>query len=74
MAIPFVFNNRGSVGVGQKWPNGHLFLCSMLMPSQSNADAESVSSVVTLLVICHILTCIFLHNVYLFSQSPVFSY
>ena len=55
----FLFNVWGSVGVGQSWPNGHLSLCSMLMPSQSNVDAESVSSVVVLLEICPILTCVY---------------
>ena len=27
-------SGRDTVGVGQKWPNGHLFLCSILVPSQ----------------------------------------
>ena len=52
MAILFFVQCLMFNGCRAVMPNGHLFLLF-------NVDAESVSSIVTLLVICPILTCVY---------------
>ena len=67
-------------------PNDHLFfvfnvwcsVCRVVTEEKLDVqcfDAESVSCIVAFFRnLSYINMCIFLHNVYIFSQSPVFSY